>query len=281
MLAAIPLPTFPDIPLGPVTLRTFGLLVALGILAGITLAARHARRRGVAPEEVVSLGTRAVVAGLIGARLAWVLSHLGQIESALDVVAVWKGGLSFTGGFLLAVPVVVWSMRGWERERRWIVADGMGLGLVVGLAFGRVGCIAVGEHLGGPTSFVLGWRYLGGSTREGPLEVGVTYHNTSIYELLHLLVLAGVLWWLLERVRVRPGVAIGVFALWYGALRFLTDFLRDYDRTVLGLTGAQWACLALLPAGIWVLLRARGPADGGPSVPAAEGAGGRRLGGTT
>lgn len=280
MPAAIPFRTFPDLPLGPLTLRTFGLMVAAGVLVGITLAARHARRRGVPPEDVVRLGTRVVVAGLVGARLAWVFSHLDRIEAPLDVVAVWKGGLSFTGGFLLAVVVAIWSMRRWEPERRWIVTDGMGFGLAVGLAFGRVGCIAVGEHLGGPTSFVLGWRYLGGTTREGPLQIGVTYHSTAVYELLHLVVLAAVLWWVLDRARGAPGVAIGVFAVWYGAARFLTDFLRVYDRTMLGLTGAQWACLALVVAGIWALGRARGPVGGGPSVPARPDAVGRPLGTT-
>ncbi|HZD18321.1 MAG TPA: prolipoprotein diacylglyceryl transferase family protein, partial [Actinomycetota bacterium] len=70
---------------------------------------------------------------------------------------------------------------------------------------------------------------------------------------------------------------IGLFAVWYGAARFLTDFLRTADRTVLGLTGAQWVCLALVPAGAWTLRRAGGPGRKGPSVPPATGLQGREL----
>jgi len=100
-------------------------------------------------------------------------------------------------------------------------------------------------------------RYLGGVTVEGPLQVGVVYHNTALYELLHLAVLAALLWWLLRPGRSRPGTGLVVFALWYGVARFLTDFLRVYDREVLGLTGAQWACLAVVVVAVWLAVRLR------------------------
>lgn len=254
---AIPYRTLPEIEVGPITLKTFGLMVALGVFVGVALAARHARSRGLSGEEVARLGVVMVLTGLVGARLAWVLSHLGEIDTPLDVVAVWKGGLAFTGGFVAAGAVAVIALRRWPPARRWQIADGMALGLTAGLAIGRVGCLAVGEHLGGPTSFLLGMRYLGGATVEGPLRVGVVYHNTALYELVHLAVLAGVLWWLLRRGRVRPGTGLVVFALWYGMARFLTDFLRAYDREVLGLTGAQWASLALIVVGILLAFRVR------------------------
>ncbi|HEX6263113.1 MAG TPA: prolipoprotein diacylglyceryl transferase family protein [Actinomycetota bacterium] len=260
MLGAIPYRSLPEIPLGPISLKTFGLMVALGVLVGVALAARHAGSRGHSGEEVTRLAVVMVVTGFVGARLAWVLSHLDQIESPLDVLAVWEGGLAFTGGFVAATAVAVFALRRWPRTKRWEVADGMALGLTVGLAIGRLGCLAVGEHLGGPTGFFLGMRYEGGATIEGPLEVGVVYHSTALYEALHLVALAALLWWLLRPGRVPPGTAITVFALWYGTARFLTDFLRAYDREVLGLTGAQWACLALLVAGAWAALRLRRPA---------------------
>jgi len=257
MVGTIPYRTLPEIQLGPIALKTFGLMVAMGILVGVAVAARHARSRGHSGDEVARLAIVMVVIGLVGARLAWVLSHLDRIESPLDVVAVWRGGLAFTGGFLAAVVVAALVLRRWPVGRRWETADGMALGLTVGLAIGRLGCIAVGEHLGGPTSSPLGMRYEGGATVEGPLQVGVAYHNTALYELLHLAVLAGVLWWLLRPGRSRLGTGLVVFALWYGAARFLTDFLRIYDREVLGLTGAQWACLAVVVVASWLAFRLR------------------------
>lgn len=259
ILAAIPYRTFPEIDLGPLTLRTFGLLVGTGILVGAVLAARHGERHGVDREETYRLATRMVVAGIIGARLTWDLTHLSSIDSPIDLIAVWEGGLQFSGGFLAALAVGLPAFRRWDRVTRFRMLDGYAFGLTVGLAFGRVGCYAVGEHLGATsTSFFLASRYEGGETREGPPLVGQAIHNTSLYELLFLVPIAVVLWLVLRRrPEPAPGTAVGVFVLAYGACRFATDFLRAYDEETLGLTGAQWMCLAMVPIGIWVLTSKR------------------------
>jgi phosphatidylglycerol:prolipoprotein diacylglycerol transferase len=260
VLAAIPYEAFPEISLGPLDLRTFGLMVGLGVLVGALVAARYIERAtGVDRDATYALATRMVIAGVIGARITWVLSHLDRIDSPVDVIAIWEGGLQFSGGFIAAVIVGFPTFRRWTKARRWRVLDGYALGLTIGLAFGRVGCYSVGEHFGGTTTFFLGTRYEGGSTREGPPEIGEVIHHTALYEMLHLLVLFGLLLWLLTRRRPAPapGTGIGVFCLWYGVARFGTDFLRAYDETVLGLTGAQWLMLVVAPIGVWILLRVR------------------------
>jgi phosphatidylglycerol:prolipoprotein diacylglycerol transferase len=257
VLAAIPYTTFPKIDLGFAEIRTFGLMVALGVMVGAVIAARLGERAGVPSDDTIGLATRLVVAGVIGARITWVLTHLDQIDSPVDVVAVWQGGLQFSGGFLAAIVVGIPTFRKWSRVTRWRMLDGLALGLAVGLAFGRVGCYSVGEHLGkASTSFFLATRYDGGSTREGPPLVGQVIHNTALYEGLHLLVLAALLWWIVRQ-RPVPGSLIGIFCVWYGLARLGTDFLRGYDETKLGLTGAQWMCVALVPAGLYILLKVR------------------------
>lgn len=254
MLAAIPYTTFPEIALGPLTLRTFGIMVALGVVAGTVVAARWGERWGVPNDTTVSLATRMVIAGIVGSRLTWVVTHLDSIDSVVDVVAVWEGGLQFSGGFIFAVAFGLPTFLRWDRYTRWRMFDGSVLALTIGAALGRVGCYAVGEHLGGPTDFFLGTRYDGGDTREGPLEIGQTIHNTSLYELLSLVVLGGVLWWILFRRKSGLGTAFGLFLVWYSASRFATDFLRTYDDTTFGLTGAQFMCLVLFPVGVAVLV---------------------------
>jgi phosphatidylglycerol:prolipoprotein diacylglycerol transferase len=267
VLAAIPYTTFPELELGPVSLRTFGLLVALGVIVGAVVAARLGEQIGIAADDTISLATRLVVAGVVGARLTWVVTHLSEIDTPLDVIAVWKGGLQFSGGFLAAIVVGLPVFRRWERLTRWRMLDRIVTGLAIGLAIGRLGCYAVGEHLGASsTSFFLATRYDGGSTREGPPAIGQVVHNTALYEFLHLLVLFGLLLWLLRR-RATPGTVLGVFCVWYGVARFATDFLRGYDDTVLGLTGAQWMCAALVPAGLFILARVRPKlAEAGPEA---------------
>ncbi len=262
MLAAIPYTTFPTIELGPLTLRTFGIMVAIGVVVGISLAAKLGEEVGRPADDTINLGVKLVVAGVVGARVTWVLTHLDQIDSPIDLIAVWEGGLQFSGGFIGAVLLGLPVFLRWDRLTRWRMLDRCMLGLAVGLAIGRIGCYSVGEHLGGLTSFPLATRYDGGSTREGNrgqgrlLQVGDVIHNTSLYELLDVFALSAVLWWLIRR-RSTPGTALGVFLVWIGVGRFATDFLRVYDDTVAGLTGAQLMCLVLVPVGLWALLLVR------------------------
>jgi phosphatidylglycerol:prolipoprotein diacylglycerol transferase len=257
MLAAIPYRTFPDFALGPLTIRTFGLMVALGIVLGAVIGSRYVANRGIDPEQYTGLATRAVIAGLIGARLTWVLSHLDAIEGPIDVIAVWDGGMQFSGGLLFGALAGWWSARGrYSRTQRWHILDGSAVALTAGLAIGRIGCVAVGEHFGGPTDFFLGMTYMGGGTIE-PVAVGETIHNTAFYELLHLGLLSAIYAVLLrvasDRRRPWPlGMLGAIFLVWYGTFRFITDIVRVNDTTLAGLTGAQWAGIGMVVLGLWL-----------------------------
>jgi phosphatidylglycerol:prolipoprotein diacylglycerol transferase len=197
-----------------------------------------------------------------------VLTNLEQIESPIDVIAVWEGGLQFTGGFVAAALLAPVLTRSWPKGQRWVFLDGAVLGLAIGQMIGRIGCYAVGEHLGGETDFFLGVTYQGGDTIEGPLEVGVTYHNTALYEFLWLIPIIVILL-VLDRRGVRPGIMTGTFAVLYATMRFLTDFLRTFDTTFAGLTGAQYASMALLAVGIAILATTSRRDD--PAVATTEG----------
>jgi phosphatidylglycerol:prolipoprotein diacylglycerol transferase len=260
--AVIPYTTFPQISLGPLDLRTFGLMVAIGVLIGAWLAARWGERFGIERDQTYRLATRMVVGGVIGSRITWVLSHLDQIDSPLDVIAIWEGGLQFSGGFAAAVVLGYPAYKKIPFRERWRALDGYAYGLTIGLAFGRVGCISVGEHFGRASDFALAVRYDGGAVREStlgatPLVEGMTFHNTAVYELAYLLVLFGVLSLLRRRADARPGTLIGVFCLFYGVARFASDSLRVNDERVLMLTGAQYLMVITAAAGVWILVRVR------------------------
>jgi phosphatidylglycerol:prolipoprotein diacylglycerol transferase len=264
VLAAIPYETFPKIELGPLELRTFGFVVAVGVLLGAWLAARHGERFGVPRDTTYALAMRMVIVGVIGSRITWVLSHTDEVDSPLDVIAVWKGGLQFSGGFLFAVIAGYPVYRNWNRLTRWHSLDGYAYGLSIGLAIGRIACYSVGEHFGQLTSFALGVRYEGGSVREAtlgdvPLREGMVFHNTALYELIYLLLLFAFLTWFLYLRKTRPpaGLAIGIFCAYYGVSRFLSDSLRVNDERVLHMTGAQYLMIALMAASIWILTRVR------------------------
>ena len=264
MLAEIPYTTFPTIDLGPLELRTFGLMVALGVLVGAWLAARYGEAHGIPRDTTYSLAMRMVLAGVIGSRVTWVLSHLDDLDTPWEAFAIWQGGLQFSGGFIAAVIFGYPIFRHWNRLTRWNSLDGMAFGLSIGLAFGRVGCYSVGEHFGRTTDFVLGTRYDGGDVRESligdePLVPGMVFHNLSLYELLYLLVIFAVLAWVLyaRATPARPGTAMAIFCGLYGISRFAGDTVRVNDERVLGLTGAQYLSIVLVGVALWVWFRVR------------------------
>ncbi len=267
VFAVIPYTTFPTIELGPLNLRTFGLCVALGVLLGAWLAAGYAERYGVERDETYRVATWMVLAGIIGSRLTWAATHTDQIDNPIDVIAIWEGGIQFSGGFIAALIVGQPFFRRWTRLRRWHVLDGYAFGLALGLAFGRIGCYSVGEHFGRTTDFFLATRYDGGDVREPflddvPLAIGDTFHNTALYEFLYLMVMFGIMGALVLRARrsgtdLKTGTLVGFFVLVYGICRFLSDSLRVNDERVAGLTGAQWMSLVMIPAGAYILLKVR------------------------
>jgi len=258
----LPYTTFPYIQIGPIRLQVFGLCVAVGIIVGTLVASRYGRPRGLPGDEVVRLAPWLVLAGIVGARLTYVITNVDELGSFWEAFAIWKGGLQFTGGAILASLVALPLLRRLEPIHRWHFADAVALGLTIGQAIGRIGCVAVGEHFGGPTSPPFGLTWRGGSTAEEmPHPVGTVIHQTAAYETLHLLVLFVALLVVLRRRTLPPGMLIGVFSVWYGVMRFLTDFLRVNDRELFGLTGAQYGCLLLIGVGVWILATTRARAE--------------------
>jgi len=271
VLAAIPYTTFPTIDLGFVSLRTFGLVVAAGVLIGAWLAARYCEEFRIPRDVTYSLAMRMVVAGVIGSRITWVITHLDDLESPLEAFAIWQGGLQFSGGFVFAIIVGYPVYRHWNRLTRWHSLDGYAYGLAIGLGIGRIGCYAVGEHFGSQTSFPLAVRFDGGSVREPflgnpdlPVQPGMVFHQTALYELIYMVVLFLLLSYVLygRSRRPGPGTAVAIFCGYYGVARFASDALRVNDERVLGLTGAQYLCLVLLGASAWIWFRVRHQLEG-------------------
>ena len=126
----------------------------------------YIERYGVTRDETYRVATYMVLAGIVGSRLTWAATHTDQIHSLVDVIAIWEGGIQFSGGFIFALLVGLPFFRRWNRLQRWHVLDGYSLGLALGLALGRIGCYAVGEHFGRTSDFFLATRYDGGDVRE-------------------------------------------------------------------------------------------------------------------
>ena len=135
---------------GPFTLHTYGMLVALGFLAALIVVMHGARREGLPSEPVLDLAFVTVLAAIVGSRLLYVLFNLREyLADPLRIFKVWEGGLVFHGGLLLAIPVCLFVVRR-SNLPAWATADVFAPAIALGQAIGRIGCFAAGCCYGAP-----------------------------------------------------------------------------------------------------------------------------------
>jgi len=250
--------------LGPLSVSPHGIGIAVGFLAGARLMRPEARRRGIADEQLYAMLYRAALGAMIGARLAYVANHLGEYDNPLQWLEVWHGGISLLGGIFGAMVAAYPLMRRYGL-RFLPVMDVAAPGLALGILIGRIGDLIVGDHLGKPTDFVLGFRCTGADTASPCVApIGHAVHMPALSDFVSVSALLGVL--LLLRRRARPtGILIVVFAIWYGIARIIEDFFRIDVTHGTGLTGSQWtAVVAVLAATgylVTIIRRDRTPAS--------------------
>ncbi len=212
--------------IGPLSLPTYGVLMATAFLLGLWVAARQARKEGLDPQQMTDLGIYALLGGLVGARLMllaiewkYFSEHPGEWWALLT-----SGGV-FYGGFLGALPVALWYVRRHQLSY-WRTADVLAPGVVIGQAIGRLGCFMAGCCYGMPAKvpWAVTFRNVDAQRAVGtPLDVPL--HPTQIYESLACLAIFGVLLWLAGRKRFHGQIAV-TYVVLYAAARFVIEFFR-------------------------------------------------------
>jgi len=249
----------PFIDIGPVTLAWHGLTIAIGILVGGVVAAGEARRRGLDPAPLYTIGLILTLAALVGGRLY----YLAERGLLLDP-GEWLGtrGFTFYGGFI-AAALGIGVYLAWRRLSVTYL-DLVAVGLPLGIAIGRIGDVINGEHYGPATSFFLGVR---NSHPDADVpSPDVAYHSGGLYEVIIGAVVFMIVWPLRRRLS-RPTATMWLVMALLAAGRFVEFFVRsDSDTLWLGLETAQWTSLVLIglaSAGAWLTLRrllgAQGP----------------------
>jgi phosphatidylglycerol:prolipoprotein diacylglycerol transferase len=236
-----------------------GLFTAVGVVAGVSLAALLGRRAGFTEESIYNVALALVVGGIIGARGLYVIENWSQFEDDLgDIFAVNTGGISIYGA-LIGGMVGAWLYaRITKLPNISRAADIAAMGGVLGMAVGRIGDIINGEHFAKSTDLPWAVRYTHPDSPSylyfgGP---SIDQHPAVAYEMLGDLAILGLV--LLVYLRVgRYGVAFFAWMFLYGALRLGVSFLRLDDIVWLGLRTAQLIAIAsmaiALPAIVYLL----------------------------
>jgi phosphatidylglycerol---prolipoprotein diacylglyceryl transferase len=244
--AVIPYFKQPELHLGPLTIHSFGVLVALAVLVGYRVFRRQLRVRQLDPAVGDRLFSFIVVGGFVGAHLVDRLVYFPAetLRDPWSLLRFWEGLSSF-GGFVGAIAGAwLFSRRRPAGVDPWPFLDSVAYAFPFGWIFGRFGCFVAYDHPGSPTNFFLGQGY----------RDGVVRHNLGLDEALYTILIAAVFWALGRRTRP-TGFYLALLALLYAPFRFALDFLRLVDVRYFGLTPGQWGALGLLVVGAYLLRR--------------------------
>lgn len=225
------------VKIGPLTLYSYGLMVALGFLSGIILAAYLAKKSGIKPELILDLAPFVLLGSLFGARLFYVVEFWTEFRgNPLEIFFIWKGGLVFFGGLLFAV-LGLWLAVKFFKLNFWKIMDILAPATALGYAIGRIGCFLNGCCYGIVTKVPWAVKF--------PTET-VLRHSTQLYASLSGFLICGLLLLIFFKYRKFDGLVLILGLLFYGVYRFLIEFLRINPKYLFNLTGAQWLSLVLI-----------------------------------
>ena len=252
--------------IGPFTVYGYGLMLALGFLAGSYLFVGEFKRRKLDPNIANNVTLIALVAGVAGSKILYLIENWSSF--IIDPVGMVfnPGGLTFYGGFLLATfSIYVYGRR--KGITFFAICDAIAPGLMLGYGIGRLGCHLAGDgDYGFPTTLPWGTDYSNGTYppsvafRDFPeitsrfpggiVPNNIPCHPTPVYEFI----ICALMCWLLWRMRkkVTPaGKLFMIYLMLAGIERFAIEFLRPNPRIVFGLSEAQLIALALIVIGLF------------------------------
>lgn len=204
--------------LGSLEFYSYGLMMALGVLAGMQAVLAEARRYGWNQDDMSKLSVWTFLMGLLGSRVVYILTRLGDpYVDTWELIFNVRAGFVFYGGFIASWLFLIWYVRR-KKLPFWAVLDTFCLGICIGLAMGRVGCFLGGCCYGVPTTLPWG-AVMKGESHLGPL------HPVQLYEFLFLVAFFAFLWWRRKR-KAFEGEILALFIGGYAIARYALEFWR-------------------------------------------------------
>ncbi|AUN95789.1 prolipoprotein diacylglyceryl transferase [Pseudazoarcus pumilus] len=248
------------ISLGPVSIHWYGLMYLAAFALFMGLGRVHARRRpdlGWEGRHIDDLLFYGMLGVIVGGRLGEVLffQPAYYFANPLEIVKIWKGGMSFHGGFL-GVLAAMWLYGRTHARHFWEITDFIAPLVPIGLALGRIGNFINGELWGRPAPAELPWAMIFPWVDELPR------HPSQLYQAAGEGLLLFVILWLFAARPRATGAVSAAFLAGYGLLRFVAEFFRTPDPGIfgtlsLGLSTAQWLCVPMIVIGAVMLARTR------------------------
>jgi phosphatidylglycerol:prolipoprotein diacylglycerol transferase len=247
------------IAIGPLAIRWYGLMYLAGFVAFLILGRQRASTQpwhGVDAKDLDDLLFYGVLGVIVGGRLGQVLFYEPgyYFDHPLDIAAVWKGGMSFHGGFLgVLVAMALWARR--TGKTFFQVTDFIAPLVPLGLMAGRIGNFINGELWGRVADPSLPWAMVFPEADMQPRHPSPLYQATGEGLLLFI-----ILW--LYSARQRPRAAVsGAFLVGYGVFRFIAEYFREPDAGIFGhsyvVSMGQWLSLPMVLAGFWLIFKGR------------------------
>lgn len=240
--------------LGGLTIRWYGVMVALAFLAGLITATRRARRENIPSEKITDITLWLMVGSILGARFVYVTTYW-KTEFAdapfSEVFMIQHGGLVFYGGLIGATLAGMIYLR-WKKLPFWKVADILAPSIALGSVFGRIGCLLNGCCYGRMCAAPWAIRFPEGHETHPIGFPAVPVHPTEIYDALLNLVLYCVLAWCFRHKRF-DGQIFALYLIGYAICRSIAEYFRgDYPANHIhnGLTSAQLLSIPILVTGL-------------------------------
>jgi phosphatidylglycerol:prolipoprotein diacylglycerol transferase len=244
--------------LGPIAIRWYGLMYLLAFVQFILLGRYRiaTEKTFLDNEQLDDLLFYGMLGVILGGRLGQILFYepAYYLQNPLEILAVWKGGMSFHGGFLgVLIAMALWARK--QQLSWWTVTDFIAPLVPLGLAAGRIGNFINGELWGRVADPELPWAMIFPQAGDA-----LPRHPSQLYHVgLEGLALFVILWLFTRSERPRSATS-GVFLIGYGSFRFITEYFREPDHGIFGhsysISMGQWLSLPMILIGIGLLVLA-------------------------
>lgn len=226
--------------IGPLTIHTYGFMMALGVAMGLWFIYVQAKKAGLDAPRIMDAAFYTIIVSLIGAKLILLAGDISlYLSNPRELFSLARSGGVFQGGLTFGVIFALWYFRR-KKIPTWATADIIGPALALGHGFGRIGCFSAGCCYGSecalPWSAVFRNEYASGLTGV-PLNTAV--HPVQIYEAALNFLNFLVLFLILKRKKF-DGQVFSLYIVNYSVIRFLTEYFRgDHGENVYFLRGAS------------------------------------------